>query len=148
MAKTEYAGIDYGLGMANIDHSTHIRFGVIPAHAVDNWLDAAEAEYPACEEHGEDCDGDCMMDVEPTRHYDEEGYKIFEDSQGDLFIEKSPYYTYAQFCSPCAPGAAYLLNHMEPGTGPKAYALGHDWFEDKKAPYRVFKVEDDTELLA
>lgn len=30
--------------------------------------------------------------------------------------------------------------------GVKTYALGSDWFEDGKAPYRVFKVEDDTEV--
>lgn len=60
----------------------------------------------------------------------------------DIFILKSPYFTYAQFCSPCAPGACYLLNNIEtPSDNNKAYCFGHDWFEDGKAPYPVYSVE-------
>lgn len=67
----------------------------------------------------------------------------------DIFILKSPYYTYCEFCSPCAPGAGYLMS-----AGPvKAYCLGHDFYwghheHPDRAPYRVFRVEDDVELLA
>lgn len=62
-------------------------------------------------------------------------------SDSDIFIVKSPYYTRAQFCSPCAPGAAYLMNPTD--DGPKAYCFGHDWFDDGKAPYPVYSVETD-----
>jgi hypothetical protein len=51
MSKTEYAGIDYGLGRANVDHETGIRYGVISQHTVGQaWYDSAEAEYgePHC----------------------------------------------------------------------------------------------------
>jgi hypothetical protein len=60
----------------------------------------------------------------------------------DIFITKSPYYTRARFCSPCAPGACYLTNPCE--NGEKAYCFGHDWFENEKAPYPVYRVSDDT----
>ncbi len=63
----------------------------------------------------------------------------------DIFILKSPYYTRAQFCSPCAPGACYLTNPCEDGE--RAYCFGHDWFDDGKAPYPVFLVADDSEVL-
>lgn len=60
----------------------------------------------------------------------------------DIFILKAPFFTYAQFCSPCAPGACYLLNNLEtPSDNNKAYCFGHDWFEDGKAPYPVYSVE-------
>lgn len=56
-----------------------------------------------------------------------------------MFILASPYFTHAQFCSPCAPGACYLLSPTDK-TGPKAYCLNHDWFEGDKAPYPVWEV--------
>lgn len=30
----------------------------------------------------------------------------------------------------------------------KAYCLGHEWFESGKAPYRVFRVSDNSEVFA
>ena len=81
--------------------------------------------------------------------YEGDGY-IAEQSVGsyttsdDIFITKSPYFTYAAFCSPCAPGAGYLLDAMDEDMGIKAYCFGHDWFWDteaKRAPYNVYSVE-------
>ena len=70
----------------------------------------------------------------------------------DIFIEHSLYYTYAQFCSPCAPGACYLRNELDGSLpenyGNRCYCFGHDMFEDNKAPYRVFRVDDNSEVLA
>jgi hypothetical protein len=43
--------IDYGIGLANIDHATGIRYGVIPQYDVlQAWADSAEPEYgqPLC----------------------------------------------------------------------------------------------------
>lgn len=74
---------------------------------------------------------------------DEDGYKGTVDSSGDLFILESPFYTHAQYCSPCAPGACYLLNPTDKG-GPRAYCLSHDWYESGKAPYPVFRVADGS----
>lgn len=66
------------------------------------------------------------------------GYDAFVDCHNDAFVLKSPYYTHASFCSPCAPGACYLLDDC-PG-GAKAYCLGHEWFEGGRAPYPVYEV--------
>ena len=83
---------------------------------------------------------------EPIGHtFTDDDYELSEGSDGDIFVIRSPFYTRAQFCSPCAPGAGYLLNPCE--SGPKTYALGHDWFEDQTAPYRVFRVSDDSEVM-
>ena len=68
-------------------------------------------------------------------------YEAHCGSDGDIFITRSPYYTRAQFCSPCAPGACYLMNPCEDGE--RAYCFGHDWFESGKAPYPVYSVEKE-----
>lgn len=80
--------------------------------------------------------------------YDRDGYKAQCGEDGDIFILASPYFTYAQFCSPCAPGACYLMNALdEPIENNKAFCFGHDWFDDGKAPYPVYSVETG-ELIA
>lgn len=80
----------------------------------------------------------------------------YSEGLNALFVVKSPFYTYARYCSPCAPGALDLDNPLELDgdamddvrTGPKGYCFGHELFEDDKgAPYRVFRVADDTEVL-
>ena len=72
-------------------------------------------------------------------------YEAQQDSCGDIFITKSPYYTRAEFCSPCAPGACYIINSREDGD--KAYCFGHDFFDFGKAPYPVYAVKDDSVVL-
>lgn len=168
----EYAGIDYGMGTTNRDPLTGIRFGVISQNEVlQAWCDSSESVYPdpepiECESCGgsgtigtdgdececEDCGG--MGEVTPDELddcaepigfvYDGEGYKAECGDSGDIFITKSPYFTHCQFCSPCAPGAGYLMSPCE--DGPKAYCFGHDWFEDGVAPYPVYRV-DTGELV-
>lgn len=77
--------------------------------------------------------GDC------TRYlYERDGYKIQIMSDGDVWVMESPFVTYAQFCSPCAPGACYLTNPLDEAVeSNKCYCLGADWFEDNKAPYPI-----------
>lgn len=59
----------------------------------------------------------------------------------DIFITKSPYFTYAQFCSACAPGACHLRNPLtEPHPGNRAYCFGHDFFDTGVAPYPLYSV--------
>lgn len=174
------AGIDYGMGSANVDKSNGIRFGVISIHEVTQaWCDSSEPNYgePSCpkcggslvayddEAHGDflashpnyrscaeyactNCqiylDSDEVYSDEPLCHELNDGE--YTATQGgddsDIFITKSPYYTKCQFCSPCAPGAGYIMNQCE--DGPRAYCFGHDWFEDNKAPYTVYRVADDS----
>jgi hypothetical protein len=84
---------------------------------------------------------------EPVCHILDDGeYKAHDDSHGDIFILKSPYYTRAAFCSPCAPGACHLRT-PDPD-GERAYCFGHDFFDDGTAPYPVFSVATDEPVDA
>ena len=74
--------------------------------------------------------------------YEGEGIKLEHHSDGDLFITASPFYTHAQFCSPCAPGAGYLLNPCP--DGPKTYCLPPSFFEGDLPPYPVYKVSNGS----
>lgn len=173
-------GIDYGMGLANVDRATGIRFGVISQNeCLQAWCDGSEGVYPdpepencpTCEGEGEieggdgatctcdDCDGtgnatedDWAMDcIEPIGHVlkDKQYHAESSGDSGDIFVLKSPYYTRCAFCSPCAPGAGYLTSEADDC---KAYCFGHDFFYDHpdhhgKAPYRVFRVSDDSEVF-
>jgi len=163
MESTNYKGIDYGMGQSNIDLETGIRYGIIPSHSIGQaWYDEAEVNYPiACPHCGSDMDeipdeetkcNDCQetiseddfMELEPASWFvNGEGY-LAEQSRddSDIFICKSPFYTFAQFCSPCAPGACHLDNPLtSPDPYNKCYCFGHDWFEDGKAPYPIYSIE-------
>lgn len=84
----------------------------------------------------------------------------FQDGS-DIIIVKSPFYTYAQYCSPCVPGAGNLCcpcftrvkdkrsltGYRIKGLGPKTYCFGHDWFYFDAAPYPVFSVATNEEIL-
>ena len=76
---------------------------------------------------------------------DDGEYKLTDCLDSDIFVLASPYYTFAQYCSPCVPGAGNLDTPCE--DGPKTFALGHDWFEGGKAPYILYRVSDDSEVL-
>jgi len=76
--------------------------------------------------------------------YTKDGYILSQSADdSDIWVFKSPFYTVAGFCSPCAPGAVYLT---DPSPDAKAYCLGADWFESGKAPYKVFSVETGKEV--
>ncbi len=85
--------------------------------------------------------GDC------TRyHYSKDGLEFTVASDGDIFVLKSPVVTYAQFCSPCAPGACYLtspLGQPYQTEANRCYCLPADWFDDDKAPYPIFELNPD-----
>jgi hypothetical protein len=185
---SNYKGIDYGMGLSNINHETGIRYGVIPQNAVgQSWYDSSEGFYgePSCPKCGNavvdidhpdipdldlddiadewecsehecrdyaclDCKyvfgGESAYSDEALSYYiDDEEYSAECDGMGDIFITKSPYYTRAQYCSPCAPGACYLSNPVS--TGEKAYCFGPDWFDNDdeyhSLPYPVYSVETD-----
>jgi len=67
-----------------------------------------------------------------------EAHQSGDDS--DVWVTKSPYYTRAQFCSPCAPGACHLDSPTPEGE--KAYCFGHDWFDGGVAPYPVYRIAE------
>lgn len=97
------------------------------------------------------------LDTETEPLYEHDGYKIARCLETDLFVLKSPFYTYAQFCSPCVPGAGNLdspfdgpvemwAKAAEESGFPKVYCLGHDWFDDNLAPYPVFRVDNNEQV--
>ena len=129
-------GIDYGLGRSNVDTATGIRFGVISQNEVlQAWADSSEPYYGETDDD-EEID-DCAEPISYT--YEEDGYVAECGDDGDIFLTRSPYYTKCAFCSPCAPGAGYLMDHREGGI--RAYCFGHDWFEGEAAPYPVYSVK-------
>ena len=160
--ENHYIGIDYSMGTTNRDLETGFHYGIISQNEVlQAWADSSESIYPdpeTCEtcngtglkadENGEsvdepcdDCNGEGTVTDEMSDpigfYFRSEGYEAsqsFDDP--DIFITKSPFYTTCQYCSPCAPGAGYIMNTVENGI--KTYCFGHDWFEDGKAPYPVF----------
>ena len=111
--------------------------------ASEDWK---EAEHDCIAFGCESCEylfGESGYGDEPDSQYiDKDGIKASVDEMGDVFIIESPYYTYAQFCSPCAPGAGHLENPCK--AGPKTFCFGHEWFDGDKAPYPVYRVEDDS----
>lgn len=156
-------GIDWGRNETNIDKETGIRFGVIQHDRVGAaWYENAEPVYPTDEElelDENDPEYYSIVDnLEPVCFsYNDKGYKCYQGADNpDIFVEKSPYFTFAEFCSPCAPGAMYLVNYIDaqgcyPGgmhdahgvsiDNQRGYCLGHSWFEVGKAPYPVYSVE-------
>jgi ribosomal protein L37AE/L43A len=157
-------GIDYsGGGSVNRDTTTGIHYGVISMHEVmQAWTDSSEAFYaPCCPYCGNEIAKNYEMMVkkkrcpqckqkfdessfdmnEPASFYLDDGEYQATQSQDDtdIFITKSPYYTLCSYCSPCAPGAGYIMDSRDEGI--KAYCFGHNWFEDGKAPYPVFRVD-------
>lgn len=165
-------GIDYGFGKVNRDPDTGIRFGVISINALNEWAwESFESYYgdPTCPECGnqvkdssdydgcEDADLDYYCEVcrksfwsnwcyadEPLGHELDDGkYKAtMSGDDNDIFLLKSPYYTHAQFCSPCAPGAGHLENPCD--AGPKTYCFDPSWFsKDRPCPYKVYRVDNN-----
>lgn len=159
-------GIDYGMGKTNIDHETGIRYGVISQHSISQaWSDSSEPVYgnPTCPKCGGDVtdlhessesdyycvycteswrSDECFPDEPLGFEYRKEDYVLVSCMDSEIMVIKSPFYTLAQFCSPCVPGAGNLNSPDDEGV--KTYCLGHDWFEGNKAPYPVYSVATDN----
>ena len=127
----------YGFSAGQIDE--------VLTPAIDAWNE---------QEHGSD-NGECdYSDNEYTLHVSGDNFGIF--------VIKSPYYTYCRKCSPCAPGAGDLNNPVIENDDiadamsfkkiysiGKAYCLDKSFFDDEyaKIPYRVFRVDNDEEVI-
>ena len=99
---------------------------------------------------------------EPAYYYSDDEYEAeFSHSLSCWIILKSPYYTYCKGCSPCVPNAGDLDSPVTPedfdennlpvsmfdyGTVRRAYCLPERFFDDDKAPYEYFKVENDEHV--
>lgn len=143
LVRQPVAGIDYGRGSTNIDPETGIRYGVISQnHVISCWAECSEPVYPDDEVEGSETER--YEYVEPIGFtYEGGGYKITQAFDNtELFILKSPYYTRAKFCSPCAPGAGNLDDYCQEGA--YTYCLDVSWFDDENPPYdRIWLVEND-----
>lgn len=86
-------------------------------------------------------DSDDAFPESPHGWYLDDGeYKAYQSSDdADIIITKSPFFTYAQFASPCFPGGGYLDEYCP--TGPRTYCFGPDWYEDRP-PFPIFRVAD------
>lgn len=93
--------------------------------------------FDSCEAYGEEA-----LDWS----YEDEGYTLGTCLDTNVFVFDAPFYTLAPFCSPCVLGAGDLDNAREGGV--KTYCLGHDWFDDGKAPYPVYSVATGEIVLA
>jgi len=95
--------------------------------------------------------GEYAFPESPFSHYlDDDTYQAEQGQDScDIFIMKSKYFTFAQFCSPCAPGACYLpIPLKENHAINKCFCLHHDCFLDGKAPYKVYSIETGKEIKA
>jgi hypothetical protein len=144
----EYAGPNCpkcGDDAITIDENGQLSSGYHLNDLGDDW-DVIGSEY-ACHRCKWTFDSDEAFGDESIGFtYDQDGYKLTDCLDTDIFVIESPYYTFAPFCSPCVPGAGNLDNAMP--TGIKTYCLGHDWFDDQIAPYPVFRVSDDVQIIA
>lgn len=161
------AGIDYSPpgSTVNRDPETGIRYGIIPLHKLGEFApENFEAEYDACCPHcGEEIPEGFFFDIkkvggfygkcehcesefrEDEQYPDEPSRNVCDDgetkaqlmSDGDAWFFKSPFFTRAAFCSPCAPGACYLTTPTEDGE--RAYCPGPDWF-DEEPPFPIYSV--------
>lgn len=99
-------------------------------------------------------DGSGIMD------YSDEEYDLHVSGDNfGIFVMRSPYYTYCRGCSPCAPGAGDLDSPIDPDEHEitegyyRALCLGPEWFDQedheysRKIPYRVFRVDNDQEVI-
>jgi len=163
----EYVGFDWGMGQANIDIKNNIRYGVISQYAVlQAWADGSEPHYPNnCPHCGDELPDDFEEEIYPCcqeevsdddiEDIEASSYFIADDTyqaecgeSGDIIILKSKYYTFAQFCSPCYPGAGNLPIYLsgEPEAN-KTYCFHHNMFETGIAPYPVYSVETGEVVL-
>ena len=133
--------------------------------------DYGEAQCPECastvieSEHGKDyfcwdcwdCNGSKQGHERLYTHWSDRcfgdeplGHSLSENgieahsafNQTCLFVTASPFYTFAAFCSPCAPGAGNLDSSCEDGA--KTFCLPADYFDDERCPYPVYRVSDDS----
>lgn len=149
-------GIDYGRGQQNIDEHG-IRYGIISANNLQSWvwdMDWQQEEFIACPHCGEelsedfdpaeqDCPG-CEKVITEGEQYQvdgesplmlqgDEALQVFVMPDGDIWFFESPYKVKAGFCSPCAPGAVYLMSGDQDAVG---YAPPPDWLgRDIKLDY-------------
>lgn len=166
-------GIDYGMGRANIDTATGIRFGVVNMNALSEWAwDDVTGDYgdPACPKCGGNVTDSDELDGEHEHHGDRDFYcescdkvfwsdAVYGDEPIGHTLDTGGYKGYVgtdgdlmitksdfyTLAGFCSP-CVPGAGHLETpcDDGVKTYCLGHDWFTGGKAPYTVFRVSDGS----
>lgn len=100
----------------------------------------------ACENCALIFDGEDVYPEDPLGMYiEDKDYTVVSCLDNDLMVINSPYYTYAQYCSPCVPGAGNIDNPLHKDDGIKTYCLGKDFFDEySPLPYVVYRVSDNA----
>ena len=125
---------------------------VTDAHADWEQYTAHGCSDHACETCKHTLDSsECFPDEAQGWHIDDGEYKVIDCLDSDAMVIKSPFYTYAQFCSPCVPGACSMdspiaAEDITPDSV-KSYCFGHDWFDGNIAPYPVYSVDTGAQIL-
>lgn len=167
------------MAFENQNPTTLIHFGCVPARELfesgqDFYENAEDTHYANCVRKIDQIVNDLSEYVdEKTRaemiqlatdnfneNYENEcaplelnrdGILILQGNQDDpdIFVILSPYYCYAPACSPCAPGAGYLMDadkiDEEPRAPYKTYCLDSSWFAKGECPYKYYEVISDEE---
>lgn len=113
--------------------------------ASEDWFDGRDWACTSCQE----CFwGDqCFPDEALSYSYDKDGYQLTNCLDNDIMVLASPYFTFAQYCSPCVPGAGNLESPTDPYIGPKTYCLGPEWFDEySPMPYRCWRLSNNIEV--
>lgn len=139
-------------------HSTDVSFEYW-LNELKNNLKGVLGDYVYGKDRLEEIVSGIIDDYCLTDHYEGDGDSSFSYNDGryivenclitDITVLKSPYYTYAKFCSPCVPGACNLDSPLEDFDDAKhcrAYCFGPEWFEGAEAPYPVFEVATGAQV--
>ena len=108
---------------------------ILPADSIIDVENAVFCRF--CKKDIDAENGEQFADQADCYTYEKNGISAMIDDYGDLWIFCSPIYTYAAFCSPCAPGACHLNSPLPAEhKNNKAYCLPVEWFDEfNPCPY-------------
>jgi hypothetical protein len=139
------------------DIKASVKEAILEQLSGDFEMEESEIEFTGLfdsidEKFNENFSSECSL-----MRYEKDGF-IIEASNDDcdLFIIKSPFYTLAPPCSPCAPGAGYLRDAIKEDEidehgevklgsgGIETYCLPKEWFEEGQCPYKYWKIKENV----
>ena len=116
------------------------KYGYMNAHVKDRIKMHATS---FAEDVFSDLIAETMETSEEIYRWERNGYIItYHSADNGIWVEKSPYFAMCNKCSPCAPNAGYIGQEGSI----KTYVLGHDFYEDGKAPFPIFDVVTEKEV--
>ena len=121
-----------GNDVVEYDEEKHGEFKVAPRSCCDFACEGCEMVWDSSEVYGDEAIG---------FHSTDKDYVLEKCLDFDMFVIRSPFYTRAEFCSPCVPGACSITSPNPDGA--KCYCLGHDFFDGGVAPYPIYRVDND-----